>query len=81
MTETTEIPDGGDHAVVFLGRHIWWAWPLRVLAKLPGAMPLIWYGYRWVASQRGDVSEMKLYTSSLVNGTREKGSRASNQGE
>jgi len=51
LTDTNRVIGGAD-AVVFLARHIWWAWPLWVSAQLPGAMPLIRCGYRRVARHR-----------------------------
>jgi predicted DCC family thiol-disulfide oxidoreductase YuxK len=39
----------GADAVVFLARHIWWAWPLYFAARLPGAMPLLRRVYDTVA--------------------------------
>jgi predicted DCC family thiol-disulfide oxidoreductase YuxK len=43
---------GGADAVVFLAREIWWAWPLFVIAHLPGMRPLLHVGYRWIAARR-----------------------------
>ena len=43
-------------AVAFLARHVWWGFPLRMLAALPGGMFLIDAGYRWVARNRGCLS-------------------------
>ena len=43
---------GGADAVVAVAREIWWGRPLVWFAKLPGAMNLLHYGYRWVATQR-----------------------------
>lgn len=43
---------GGADAVVFLARHIWWAWPLYSITRLPGAMWLLGHLYRWVARNR-----------------------------
>jgi len=56
----------GADADVHLAGRIWWAWPLYVLAKLPGAMPMMRYGYRWVASHRDCVSGTKQCTSTVV---------------
>jgi len=44
--------DGGD-AVIFLARHIWWAWPFAALARLLGMHKLLNRGYRWIAAHRG----------------------------
>ncbi|MGA3175936.1 MAG: DUF393 domain-containing protein [Candidatus Acidiferrum sp.] len=43
---------GGANAVIAVAREIWWARPLVWLAAIPGAMPLLHVGCRWVASQR-----------------------------
>ncbi len=43
---------GGADAFVFLARQIWWAWPLYVLAQLPGMRALLRVGYRSVAARR-----------------------------
>lgn len=43
---------GGADAVVFLARYLWWGWPVVLISKLPGAMPLLRRGYRWVAAHR-----------------------------
>ena len=46
------LAPGGADAVVAIARHIWWGWPLFLFAKLPGALPLLRTGYRWVAARR-----------------------------
>jgi len=43
---------GGADAVLAIACEIWWARPLVWLAGIPGIMPLLHAGYRWVASQR-----------------------------
>jgi predicted DCC family thiol-disulfide oxidoreductase YuxK len=43
---------GGASAVMAIARRIWWAWPLWALSCLPGAMPLLNVGYRWIARNR-----------------------------
>jgi predicted DCC family thiol-disulfide oxidoreductase YuxK len=43
---------GGASAVMAIARHIWWAWPLWALSRLPGAMLLLNAGYRWIARNR-----------------------------
>ena len=55
------IPAGGvplcyGEAVLFLARHVWWAFPLRMLAVLPGGPAIIDAGYRRVARNRDCVS-------------------------
>src|SRR5947208_10042115 len=37
---------GGGDAMIFLARHIWWAWPFPALARLPGMHKLLHLGYR-----------------------------------
>jgi len=51
FTAHGELYSGAD-AVVYLARHIAWAWPLWALAQLPGAMPVLGALYRWVAAHR-----------------------------
>ena len=43
---------GGANAILAVAQEIWWARPLVWLAVVPGAMPLLHAGYRWVAAQR-----------------------------
>lgn len=43
---------GGADAVVVLARHVWWLWPLWLLSCIPGTMPLLRIGYRFVARNR-----------------------------
>ena len=43
---------GGADAFVYLARHVWWAWPLYALAKLPGVRALLRAGYRSIAARR-----------------------------
>ncbi|MGA2431700.1 MAG: DUF393 domain-containing protein [Candidatus Acidiferrum sp.] len=43
---------GGADAGVALAREIWWARPLLWLAKIPGVMPWLRDGYRWIAGRR-----------------------------
>lgn len=43
---------GGASAVLAIARRIWWAWPLWALSHVPGAMPLLNAGYRWLARNR-----------------------------
>lgn len=45
-------PRGGADAVVFLASLYWWALPFVWAAKIPGAMPVLRTGYRWVAARR-----------------------------
>lgn len=43
---------GGADAILEIARRIWWAWPLWLLGKLPGAMVLFRWGYRILAANR-----------------------------
>jgi predicted DCC family thiol-disulfide oxidoreductase YuxK len=43
---------GGADAVLFLAQFVWWGWPLRWFAKLPGAKTLLHRIYREIASRR-----------------------------
>jgi len=51
------LPDGrrlgGADAMLEIGRHFWWAWPIRQLARLPVMMKLFRAGYRRIARHRG----------------------------
>jgi predicted DCC family thiol-disulfide oxidoreductase YuxK len=50
------LPDGtvfgGADAIAQVARHIWWAWPLWALSRLPGAARLARGTYRWFARNR-----------------------------
>jgi predicted DCC family thiol-disulfide oxidoreductase YuxK len=56
---------GGANAVLAVAREIWWASPVVWFSTLPGAMRLLDYGYRWVASQR-KCSAMNCPTKSTI---------------
>jgi predicted DCC family thiol-disulfide oxidoreductase YuxK len=43
---------GGADSVLFLAQFVWWGWPLRWFAKLPGATRLLHQIYREIASRR-----------------------------
>ncbi|HEY4417383.1 MAG TPA: DUF393 domain-containing protein [Verrucomicrobiae bacterium] len=43
---------GGADALLQIARNIWWAWPLFVVAKIPGITPLFHIFYRWIAANR-----------------------------
>jgi predicted DCC family thiol-disulfide oxidoreductase YuxK len=43
---------GGADAILEIARRIWWAWPLFVLAKLPGIKPMLRALYRIIATNR-----------------------------
>ncbi len=42
----------GAKTIVYLGRQIWWAWPLFATAKIPGLPRILDGGYRWFAYHR-----------------------------
>jgi predicted DCC family thiol-disulfide oxidoreductase YuxK len=42
----------GADAVLAVVRELWWARPLLWVAKIPGMMPAMRAGYRWVAQHR-----------------------------
>jgi predicted DCC family thiol-disulfide oxidoreductase YuxK len=44
---------GGADSIVYLASQIWWARPFALAAKIPGAMPVLRVGYRWIAENRG----------------------------
>jgi predicted DCC family thiol-disulfide oxidoreductase YuxK len=44
---------GGADAVAEIAGRIWWAWPLWLLSRVPGAMPPMRAAYEWVARHRG----------------------------
>ena len=43
---------GGADAAVFLMRHVWWLWPLWLLSRIPGTMPVFRAVYRHIAANR-----------------------------
>src|SRR5438093_1489015 len=65
---TGEIPDemklrtregatlGGADAAVYIARRIWWAWPIWLISRIPGAMPMMRRGYRFIARRRNRIS-------------------------
>lgn len=50
------LPDGrllmGVDALLYLGRRVWWTWPLAALGSLPGVRALLRPLYAWVARNR-----------------------------
>jgi predicted DCC family thiol-disulfide oxidoreductase YuxK len=48
---------GGADAAVALAREIWWGWPLVWLAKIPGMMEWLRFGYRQLATRRSCSAE------------------------
>ena len=67
-TEFSEVPEemklrtrdgrllGGGDAIVYVCRHIWWAWPMWVMSFIPGMMPLLRWCYRKLARNRYRIS-------------------------
>jgi len=43
---------GGADAMLELIRHIWWAWPVWLISRIPGAMPILRFCYRAFAARR-----------------------------
>lgn len=43
---------GGADAAVVLMRHVWWLWPLWLLSRIPGMMPIFRAVYRYIAANR-----------------------------
>lgn len=43
----------GADAVLAVARELWWGRPLVWLSKLPGVLPAMHAGYRWIAQRRG----------------------------
>lgn len=43
---------GGAEAMIHLARRVWWMRPLWVFSRMPGALPLLDCGYRYVAAKR-----------------------------
>ena len=43
---------GGADAVAEIARQIWWAWPLWLFSRLPGARPFLQAVYRVIAANR-----------------------------
>ena len=53
---------GGADAIVEIARHIWWAWPLWGISRLPGTMPVLRAGYRVLAANRHCANGVCLIT-------------------
>jgi predicted DCC family thiol-disulfide oxidoreductase YuxK len=43
---------GGADALIQLCRSIWWAWPIAILARIPGVKPIMRAAYRQAARNR-----------------------------
>ena len=48
---------GGADAAVELANEIWWWRPLAWLARVPGMLPALRFGYHWIAAQRSCSAE------------------------
>src|SRR5436190_3098681 len=69
-TSAGEIPDemklrtragqilGGADALVYIARRIWWAWPIWLLSRIAGTMPIMRRAYRFVARRRHRISRV-----------------------
>jgi predicted DCC family thiol-disulfide oxidoreductase YuxK len=55
LTRDGRLESGAD-AYLFVGRRIWWAWPLYAIFSLPGFNWVLWTGYRWFNRNRYRVS-------------------------
>lgn len=53
---------GGADAIAEIARRIWWAWPLWILSRLPGAMPFLRAAYRVLAANRHCMNGVCLIT-------------------
>jgi len=51
---------GGADAAIELGRRVWWAWPLAMIAGLPGVRGVMRWGYRRIAARRTCVGKVCL---------------------
>ncbi len=55
-----ELPDGrelgGADAAMEIARHVWWLWPLWLLSRIPGMMPIYRAVYRHIAANRNCAS-------------------------
>jgi predicted DCC family thiol-disulfide oxidoreductase YuxK len=43
---------GGADALLEIGRHFWWAWPLRQIGRIPVITRILRTAYRWIARNR-----------------------------
>jgi len=58
---------GGADALIYVARHIWWAWPLYALAQVPSPRDLFRAAYRWFATHRHCVAFARTATGSPCN--------------
>jgi len=47
---------GGADAVMEIGRYFWWAWPLRIIGRVPAVNNFLHEAYRWVVRNRNCVN-------------------------
>ena len=47
---------GGADAIAEIARHIWWAWPLWAVSRVPGALLPLRAAYAWFARRRSCTS-------------------------
>lgn len=48
---------GGVDGLLYIGRYVWWAFPVWLLSRLPGVRPILRLLYRLVARNRHRVSD------------------------
>ncbi len=80
LTVSGESHRGAD-AIAFLARHIWWAWPLYVLSRLPGVMRLMRRVYRNIAVQRGRAPAKSSSTTTFVSSATKPETESLSKGE
>lgn len=49
---------GGVDALLAVSRHVWWAWPLWLVSRVPGVTWLLRFPYRVVARNRYKISQV-----------------------
>lgn len=47
---------GGVEAILYVAKHVWWAWPLWLLGQFPIIRPTMDLWYRWIAKHRHELS-------------------------
>jgi predicted DCC family thiol-disulfide oxidoreductase YuxK len=57
---------GGADAIVYLARHVWWAWPLWAIAQVPGMRHALRLAYRWIAVRRHCLSGVCLHSGARL---------------
>lgn len=66
----TGIILGGADALLHLARHIWWAWPLYALGRIPSPRDLFRAAYRWFARRRHCVATFECVPGTQITGKR-----------